>query len=83
MGKRSTASEVNGVRETEPGDCMALVHKVLLVVVVVVVVVVVLLLGTDRLLEYRMHGVETARSAAGLPSRALPMAFIAARGILG
>jgi hypothetical protein len=81
MGKRSTASEVNGVRETEPGDCMALVHKVLLVVVVVVVVV--LLLGTDRLLEYRMHGVETARSAAGLPSRALPMAFIAARGILG
>jgi hypothetical protein len=81
MGKRSTASEVNGVRETEPGDCMALVHKVLLVVVVVVVVL--LLLGTDRLLEYRMHGVETARSAAGLPSRALPMAFIAARGILG
>ena len=81
MGKRSTASEVDGVRETEPGDCMALVHKVLLVVVVVVVVL--LLLGTDRLLEYRMHGVETARSAAGLPSRALPMAFIAARGILG
>ena len=79
MGKRSTASEVNGVRETEPGDSMALVHKVLLVVVVVVL----LLLGTDRLLEYRMHGVETARSAAGLPSRALPMAFIAARGILG
>ena len=80
MGKRSTASEVDGVRETEPGDCMALVHKVLLVVVVVVLL---LLLGTDRLLEYRMHGVETARSAAGLPSRALPMAFIAARGILG
>ena len=81
MGKRSTASEVDGVRETEPGDCMALVHKVLLVVVVVVLLL--LLLGTDRLLEYRMHGVETARSAAGLPSRALPMAFIAARGILG
>ena len=80
MGKRSTASEVDGVRETEPGDCMALVHKVLLVVVVVLLL---LLLGTDRLLEYRMHGVETARSAAGLPSRALPMAFIAARGILG
>ena len=81
MGKRSTASEVDGVRETEPGDCMALVHKVLLVVVVVLLLL--LLLGTDRLLEYRMHGVETARSAAGLPSRALPMAFIAARGILG
>ena len=81
MGKRSTASEVNGVRETEPGDCMALVHKVLLLVVVVVLLL--LLLGTDRLLEYRMHGVETARSAAGLPSSALPMAFIAARGILG
>ena len=81
MGKRSTASEVDGVRETEPGDCMALVHKVLLVVVVVLLLL--LLLGTDRLLEYRMHGVEAARSAAGLPSRALPMAFIAARGILG